>query len=168
MADRYENFTARALAWAAEHPNVQVRYETALYKDAKYHTFNAGGWQFFSNDNNDELIDAIEIWENRKKLDMTELPPYFDLLYDIKYMYQVDDVCRGCSSSSATPVELLEAFYLHNLTPSQYLLDAAGDEVWLCNNGTWITHKPLPDEIHNYVRVFVDIPKGFRREDPQS
>jgi len=48
--------------------------------------------------------------------DMTKLPYVFDLLYDIKYMYEVESIAKGFpSASDATPEDLVELFERQNM-----------------------------------------------------
>jgi len=175
MKDQYENFTARAKAWAAEHPEEMISYKDGInLSEAKMQTF-CGQPELYTYEDI-ELIGIIEDWEAlmeeyNRELDMTPLPYSFDLLHDIKHMYEVEMVCKGQhpAGTDATPEDLLEMFIDHKLEIPEYLEEACkgynkGETViWVCNNGTWLTYQPLPDEIHNYVRTKIALTEEFKK-----
>lgn len=165
----YKNFTARALSWAAENPDEMVKYESNIPKPASEHEFLGSPWSYII-DEGEELIWAIESFELEKDIlpDMTPLPYEFDLLYDIKYMYEVEMVCEGkCpAGTSATPGDLHEMFVRHSMAVPKYLEDAAGCSpisrtIWIGIDGSWITYQPLPDEAHKYVAARVTLTQEF-------
>jgi len=177
MKDQYENFIARAKAWAEKHPEEKIsyRYESNSVA-AKMNTF--GGQPELYTYEGILLIRIIEDWEEfmeeqiaeqNREYDMTPLPYSFDLLHDIKYMYEVELACKGRHCSNASPADLMEMFINHKLEIPEYLEEACkgynkGETViWVCNDGTWITYQPLPDEIHNYVRTKIALTEEFEK-----
>ncbi len=84
--------------------------------------------------------------------DSYELPYDFDLLYDIKHMYEVEAIANGgAHASDATPEDLVKLFDDNKLEVPECLkavkhkLDNAQD-IWILPNGTWLDYKPLEHE----------------------
>ncbi len=100
--------------------------------------------------------------------DMTRLPYDFDLLYDIKYMYQVERVCKGLpTGSSATPRELRELFIDLEMELPDFLIEACKGypeekTIWVCNDGSWITYEPCYEERYKYVKTTIVLSDEFK------
>ena len=116
--------------------------------------------------------------------DHTELPYDFDLLWDIKYQYEVEMICEGKPhSSDVTPEELYEMYIQHELEIPEYLAPFAPlpakvlHTVWISTCGSWYTYEPIEggclkalvevtDEFLERIRVRTGRPDfGFEKEE---
>lgn len=100
--------------------------------------------------------------------DMTKLHSDFDLIYDLKYMYEVEMVCDGLSpaGTDASPEDLYEMFVDHKMEIPEYLKNAVGvkvneTEVWISIDRTWSFHEPLFDEKHKFVKTKMILDKEW-------
>lgn len=102
-----------------------------------------------------------------KYTDMTELPYSFDLLHDIKFMYEVQMVCDGVPHcTDATPEELYKMFVEHNMEIPEFLAKFAPKPVevsdtlrvvWISTNGCWQSYEPLEHEKHGFIKAVIDL-----------
>jgi len=90
-------------------------------------------------------------------MDITKLPYKFDLLYDIKYMYEVEQIANGKpSSSDAEPSDLVELFLSLRMKVPHCLKGVLiNRDVWLCNDGTWSFDEPMFDEKYKYIKSVI-------------
>lgn len=177
MTKPYENFTERALAWAAKHPEEFVSYKDLNVTEAINHTYNGDPEKYFLGlpPFQSPLTEVLDNWdeflqEQNRVLDMTPLHSSFDLFYDLKYMYEVEMVCKGQSpaGTNATPYDLLKMFNDYDIEAPKFLVDAAGEGpgsmvIWVSNDGTWLTYQPLPDEIHSYIKTKITLTEEFKK-----
>lgn len=170
-------FKDRAISWAVSHPEELVFCGADKPKVARLHDFTGDMKEYFVGDRFfcAPMKVVLDDWdetvaEMTKVLDMTPLPYEFDLLYDIKCMYEVEMVCEGkCPAGThATPEDLLDMFISHKMEIPEFLSSAAkprkNDSIWIHIDGTWTLDKPLYDEIHNYIESKVDLTEGFIKQ----
>ena len=95
--------------------------------------------------------------QNHERRDMRQLPYEFDLLYDIKYMYEVEKIANDePSHSDASASDLVELFIkLRMELPKCLVGTLVKTPVWLCNDGTWSFIEPLFDEQHKYMKAVI-------------
>lgn len=90
-----------------------------------------------------------------------ELPYMFDLLWDVKTYEQVERIAnhRG-DCSDASPADLVELFQQEDLALPECLLRYSPQlTVWLHEDGTWISYKPLQEESFRYRKARI---KGWK------
>lgn len=86
---------------------------------------------------------------------MNKLPYDFDLLHDIKTMDEVEAIARGePHNTSASLQDIVDTFIsldmevpecLSTITPTH--------DIWVCNDGTWISYEPPIEEMHKYRKT---------------
>jgi hypothetical protein len=90
-------------------------------------------------------------------LDMTELPYSFDLFFDMKFMFQVEQVCNGdhhVCGTHVTPNELYKMFTDHQMEIPHFLkrfaTDLVGDD--LVTQTIENFHKLTPEQMEKVLK----------------
>lgn len=84
-----------------------------------------------------------------------ELPYDFDLLYDIKTLYEVGMIAKGePHCSNASPEDLVELFQKLEMPVPECLAGVVPmKDIWVHRNGTWIDYEPLLEERDSYRKA---------------
>lgn len=98
-------------------------------------------------------IKTMSIQNNKDRLS-----PQFDLLYDLKFMYEVETIANGEGShSDASPEDLVDLFNELGVEVPECLSSFTGSTfIWVLPNGHWLSYEPLSHEEPNAQKVKIN------------